>query len=63
MRPNTRELPLDVIPWSEISKKLKTRSMIDCRNKFFQLFESTLKGYKVKNEGLISFIDSQNVIE
>lgn len=52
-----------MISWSAISKKIKTRSMIDCRNKFFQLFESTLKGYKVKNEGIINFIDSQNIIE
>ena len=56
LKAKIRRIPLDLIPWADIGNKMKTRSMIDCKNKFLQLVEMALKGYKVKYEGIINFI-------
>lgn len=48
LKAKIRRIPLDLIPWADIGHKMKARSMIDCKNKFLQLVEMALKGYKVK---------------
>ena len=36
--PAIRSINFEGIGWTEISHKLKGRTMIDCKNKFMQLF-------------------------
>lgn len=38
-----RRIDVEGVSWSVIAAKLKKRSLIDCKNKFVQLFEFALK--------------------
>lgn len=40
---NIRRLSIETIPWASIANKLRRRSLIDCKNKFMQLFEYAIK--------------------
>ena len=42
-----RNVVVDIIPWKVIADTLKTRSLIDCKNKFLQILEAALKTKKV----------------
>ena len=57
-----RNVVLETIPWKIIADSLKTRSLIDCKNKFLQILEAALKAKKVENEiKIVEFVENQKV--
>ena len=49
------------IPWSGIADKLRGRNLIDCKNKFMQLFELIVKMKKYDDMRIVRFLEEQEV--
>lgn len=50
------KIDLEGIAWSAISKKVKTRSLIDCKNKFLQVMGILLKSNGDKEREVLNFL-------
>lgn len=58
---NIRGINPETIPWSSIAHKLRTRSLIDCKNKFMQVMEYAIKIYPYNDLKIVEFIEGQKV--
>ncbi len=63
MNEDIKRVDVERISWSCIAAKLKKRSLIDCKNKFMQLFEYVLKKLKFEDMLTIEFVERQAVEE
>lgn len=57
---NIHSIAIEKIPWSGISLKIAKRSLIECKNKFLQVFEHAIKCKIYNDERIVDFLLEQD---
>ena len=51
------------VNWSIVAEKIRGRTLMDCKNKFMQLFEYALKEDKKRDKEVVRFLRTEKVTE